>query len=325
VLYATAAPTVQSDVYSLAATMWHLLVGRAPYEVAGGDNSHFALMRRARDLPTPTTGRGDMPASLERLLHQAMSRTVTNRPASALDLARALQAIEQELRLPRTQIVVLEDTATGGGRALARTQAAQPTRAKAPLQPIAVARSVSKTVRRSGTADSTASEKSVVSAPDGGAEPSILQTSPAEQPATTAPRRRAIQLTIVVVIALVAASIWTIDQHGAGTPTVTPTPQADAMDQPSALEADLPPGPPHIVAQRLSATTVRFTWTYDSALSDDAFVPLLNGRQLPSQHGALLDTEVTAGSPACLQLEIRRADGSHAPLEFLPRQGVCVS
>ena len=47
-LYATETAGVRSDVYSLAATLWHLLVGRSPFEIPNGDNSQFALMKRSR-------------------------------------------------------------------------------------------------------------------------------------------------------------------------------------------------------------------------------------------------------------------------------------
>ncbi|HHU39444.1 MAG TPA: serine/threonine protein kinase, partial [Propionibacterium sp.] len=110
-LYATGPATVRSDVYSLAATLWHLLVGRSPFEVVDGDNSTYALMRRIRDVPARSTGRTDVPASLDRLLRAALAREPHVRPASMLALARSLQAVEQELRLTRTEIVLAaEDT-----------------------------------------------------------------------------------------------------------------------------------------------------------------------------------------------------------------------
>ena len=37
---------VTADVYSLAATLYHLLAGRSPFEVPGGDNSALGLMAR---------------------------------------------------------------------------------------------------------------------------------------------------------------------------------------------------------------------------------------------------------------------------------------
>ena len=99
----------RADIYSLAATLWQLLTGRSPFETPGGDNTAYGLMPRIRSRPVPPTGRADVPASLERLLAQAMAKDPAHRPASALEFARGLQAVEQELRLPRTQILVLDD------------------------------------------------------------------------------------------------------------------------------------------------------------------------------------------------------------------------
>ncbi|GAB3873611.1 serine/threonine-protein kinase [Terrabacter terrigena] len=109
VLYGQSNGDERSDVYSLAATLWQLLVGRSPFEVPGGDNSAYALMPRIRSTAPPRTGRQDVPAGLERLLAQAMAKDPAHRPASALELARALQAVEQQQRLARTPIVVLDE------------------------------------------------------------------------------------------------------------------------------------------------------------------------------------------------------------------------
>ncbi|MGO4604162.1 protein kinase domain-containing protein [Terrabacter sp. 2YAF2] len=109
VLYGQSNGDERSDVYSLAATLWQLLVGRSPFEVPGGDNSAYALMPRIRSTAPPTTGRQDVPAGLERLLAQAMAKDPAHRPASALEFARALQAVEQQQRLGRTPIVVLDE------------------------------------------------------------------------------------------------------------------------------------------------------------------------------------------------------------------------
>ncbi len=106
VLFSHTSPDVQADVYSLAATIWHLLVGRSPFEVPGGDNQSVALMRRILEQPPPRTGRADVPDSLDRLLQQAMAKQPQARPPSALAFARGLQAVEQEQRLALTQIIV---------------------------------------------------------------------------------------------------------------------------------------------------------------------------------------------------------------------------
>jgi serine/threonine protein kinase len=96
-----------SDVYSLAATIWHLLVGRSPFS-SPGDNGERALFSRILHGRPPAVGRADAPTSLDRLLQQAMAKDPAHRPRSALEFARHLQRVEQELRLARTEIVVLE-------------------------------------------------------------------------------------------------------------------------------------------------------------------------------------------------------------------------
>jgi serine/threonine protein kinase len=109
VVYAMSPGDRTADVYSLGATLWHLLAGHSPFEIAGGDNTTVALMRRIREAPVPRTGRDDVPASLERLLAQTMAKEPRDRPQTAMQLARALQAIEAEQRWAPTALVVLDE------------------------------------------------------------------------------------------------------------------------------------------------------------------------------------------------------------------------
>jgi serine/threonine protein kinase len=108
-MFSTSPVDVRSDVYSLGAMLWNLLVGRAPYEIPGGDNRPSAMMIRTRDLSLPTTGRGDVPQSLERLLAQTMNKNPSLRPQSAAILARSLNAVEAELRFAPTSFKVAID------------------------------------------------------------------------------------------------------------------------------------------------------------------------------------------------------------------------
>jgi hypothetical protein len=108
ILFGTGPGDERSDVYSLGATLWHLLVGRSPFDVPG-DNGRLALMGRIRTDPPPRTQRNDVPDSLERLLRQAMAKDPAARPQSAMELIRGLQSVEQELRLPLTQPVLAVD------------------------------------------------------------------------------------------------------------------------------------------------------------------------------------------------------------------------
>jgi len=96
VMFPTAPIDQRSDVYSLGALLYHLLAGRAPFVIPGGDNHPDATMTRTRDLAVPSIGRPDVPTSLERLLAITMSKNPRFRPINATDLARALQTIEQQ-------------------------------------------------------------------------------------------------------------------------------------------------------------------------------------------------------------------------------------
>ena len=96
--------TAASDAYSLGAVLWHLLAGRPPFWASGGDNSPRALTARILHAAPPPTGRDDLPAGLERLLADSLSKTPEKRPESPLALARALQAIEAEAGYPPTPL-----------------------------------------------------------------------------------------------------------------------------------------------------------------------------------------------------------------------------
>ena len=128
ILYGTAPGDQRSDVYSLGATLWHLLVGRSPFEQPGGDNGTFALMGRIKSDPPPRTQRADVPDSLERLLRQAMAKDPAARPQSAMELIRGLQSVEQELRLPLTQPILLAVEPSGDTRGATRSPGREPRR-----------------------------------------------------------------------------------------------------------------------------------------------------------------------------------------------------
>ncbi len=101
--------SVASDVYSLGATIWHLLVGRSPFSIPSGDNSTRALSARILHAAPPATQRPDVPPALDRLLQQCLAKRPEHRPASALELARALQRIESAAGWTRTPVAVEGD------------------------------------------------------------------------------------------------------------------------------------------------------------------------------------------------------------------------
>jgi eukaryotic-like serine/threonine-protein kinase len=114
ILYGTDPGDQRSDVYSLGATLWHLLVGRPPFEQPDGGNTTGEMMDRISSDPPPRTQRADVPDSLERLLRQTMAKDPAARPQSAMELIRGLQSIEQELRLPVTHPILPADEPARG-------------------------------------------------------------------------------------------------------------------------------------------------------------------------------------------------------------------
>lgn len=95
--------TVQSEVWSLGATLYTLLAGRSPFEVTDGSNSSHDLIGRIARARVPALDRHDVPAALETLLQRALSRQPARRQQSALELVRDLQRVEAELGLVATQ------------------------------------------------------------------------------------------------------------------------------------------------------------------------------------------------------------------------------
>jgi hypothetical protein len=90
---------VATDLYSLGATLWHLLAGHAPFQTPGSD-TRAELEQRIRHVNAPPVGRADVPASLERLLSEMLAKNPARRPGSARQVLLALKGVEAELGGP---------------------------------------------------------------------------------------------------------------------------------------------------------------------------------------------------------------------------------
>jgi serine/threonine protein kinase len=99
-------PDVRSDIFSLAATIWTLLAGRTPFEVPGRSNQSIELMGRIERGAITPMDRDDVPSSLVAVLRKGMAVDRTQRYTTAVDLARALQAVELSLSYAPTPIDV---------------------------------------------------------------------------------------------------------------------------------------------------------------------------------------------------------------------------
>ena len=309
VLYVTQPASPRSDVYSLAATVWHLLVGHSPFELPGRDNSHYALMKRIRDQPVPGTGRPDVPLSLERLLKAGMAKDPALRPASAMDFARSLQVIEQELRLPRTEIVVAEEVARpsgpDGGGDETRMQGPQLLVAQAPEGQTPVTEDLRTRRRTPAVRGVNAPEDATVHRPGTSLEHPEVEGD--EQPSG----RRWLGWAALALILVVLVSVTWLLAGGLrpeARPTTTPSFSAPPPDPGAAVP---PPGRPVIKGVR-NGTVVTFTWTYANPLASDEFYYRLavNGPQRTVSDPWLRLPDQPKGKRVCIWVRVHRASGA---------------
>lgn len=244
-----------SEVYSLGATIWHLVVGHSPFHVPGGDNSQSAVLARILHSPVPTTGVPGVPPSLERLLAQTMAKNPEHRPRSALSLARDLQRIEQEQAFSRTELVLLDFESPSHPvlsiPPIPTPDAAPVTQHKAPML-----------LDTFGNPSPAASQL----AGPGGTAPT-LHRPVAVEPATTAPAvppRRPAWLApaigAVVAVGVVTGAFALLGPGGAGgaeDPESVPTTGRQTQQPPAALTEA--PETPVVTGRRQGASAV-FTW-----------------------------------------------------------------
>jgi serine/threonine protein kinase len=268
--------SVASDVYSLGATIWNLLVGRSPFSIPNGDNTSRALSARILHSAPPRTQRPDVPPALEQLLSQCLSKTPDHRPASALELARALQRIETQSGFTRTPIAVEGDR---------------------PDQAAAVR-----------VADGDQTQLKPVSIVSGSAPRDVPAPARAEEPAAAPPAPEPPRSSTawwlvgaVVLLALTVGVVWGISSAG-DNPAAAPGPTAPTTQD--SVVPGLVPMP--LVEARRTGDRVAFRWhAADTAQPGDSFQ-----WRLPRRGGTHLTTatSVTVRSPGrvCLQVRLAR-------------------
>jgi serine/threonine protein kinase len=302
----------QSDVYSLGASLWHLLVGRSPFSPSSGGIDQRELMRRIRETPAPQTARADVPPGLERLLRQALSKDPAQRPSSAVDFARGLRQIERELGLGPTKDHVLAHTPTPASPAVAQPPTAVPTTRRAVAVP--TTRRPSLSAAPSTSAYSAASlpaafERPVAATMQRPAKAATTEPPPADAaPALTGRRGRVALLAgaSAITIAAVTVAITLAGRHAPARPN---TPAADLPADPADDQVAVDDGQPDlpIVTVHRTGGHLHFSWTVRSTLGPgDTFLwrNPLNPRQQGNARTATVD--LPAKGQVCLQVAIRR-------------------
>lgn len=115
----------RSDIYSLGATLWYLLVGRPPFE----GHSAGELLQQHLEAPLPDLAalRPDLPAALVKAINKAMAK----RPSDRFESADQFEKVLRVFTIPA------ENSAAGSLSAL--MSVAEPANAPEPLPPVVAA------------------------------------------------------------------------------------------------------------------------------------------------------------------------------------------
>ncbi|MBG6238985.1 serine/threonine protein kinase [Mycetocola sp. CAN_C7] len=328
-------PDVRSDVFSLAATLYTLLVGHTPFEVPGKPNGTVDLIGRIeRGTVTPIT-RTDIPRSLISILNKGMAVSAEDRFATAVDFARALQRVEMELSYAPTAIdvpnlTVLErahdaDAAESGDATRIRrvsTIEAQPVLAPKPPDPSPQTPADPTVIRRMPSvaphAQATAPENTVIRPRPTVEDP--VEESPAPTEQEPASRRRiwpivaGIAGVLVIGGGIATAVIFAPTETD---PSPTPQPSSDIVT------VGVPSPEAGSVSLNADGTAVTFSWTNPEPEDGDRYIWYRSdgpnpGDKVPTESESVVVDGITNGSQVCIDVVIRRTTGKQStePLEM---------
>ncbi|MFT4287313.1 serine/threonine-protein kinase [Nocardioides sp.] len=321
---------VRSDVWSLAATIYSLLAGRSPFEVAGGANDNPTLMNRIERQPLGRIRRADVGDSLNDLLARGMAKRVDDRPASAFALAGLLQDVQAELGLAQTRIEVFDSAAA--------SEQAETDDQRTYIRPVSII--VPEALERHGTllqprfVSPVPDDTEQFRTPAGHAldtvyGPRVIGGARAtEEPAAPdRPGRRGLLLGIgaVAVVAVAAGTVLLLGGGDSGGADAESRAAFEESVEPDALGA---PGtyvapPTATTAETSRPGTVTFTWVNPAPQPGDHYAVSYSIANQPQPVADLdvprLDVRATAGAVVCAQAVVVRADSATS----LPGDQIC--
>ncbi len=272
--------TIESEVWSFAATVYTLLAGRSPFEVPGDSNKSTDLMARISRAKVQPIGRPDVPASLERVLQRGMSRRPESRQGTILELVREIQAVETELGVLQTPIeVAVDDWALSS-----MSDLEERTRVRG------VAGASSSTAARRRRRRSSAAEPASEYAAVG----TILRSSSSQIARSTGTiplaTRRAFRW---VAISLVAAAVLVI---GLGAIVTTSLVRANAGAIPVVVDIDA----------QATTDSVEFSWPDPGLLPSDSYQISATDRQSIIQTRREFSITASDGDRVCITVTVNR-------------------
>jgi serine/threonine protein kinase len=131
-LMAGGSPSVSSDVYSLASTLYTLFAGASPFS-RPGEQAIFALLARVATQPPPDLRRHGVPDLIARVVERGLAKTPEQRQPSALAFGEDLQTAQHQLGLAVTVLPLADEETVPAAQArehLASRSAHQPDRAQ---------------------------------------------------------------------------------------------------------------------------------------------------------------------------------------------------
>ncbi len=91
---------IRADLYSLGATLYRLLSGRAPFENEKNNTTFKRLRALEREIPQPLSDlRPDCPPELSALVAKLLAKSPAERPSKPIDVAQSLRSFAQDADL----------------------------------------------------------------------------------------------------------------------------------------------------------------------------------------------------------------------------------
>ncbi|MCR3753753.1 serine/threonine-protein kinase [Lentzea californiensis] len=310
-LLGTARHGVPTEVFSLGATLWHLIAGHSPFMSPGAGHSLEAVERLIVSGWRPPSL--SAPEDLKRLLLAAMAHEPRERPCSALELANGLRRIQKAQRFGETRYVRMPAASPQKTpepsfvvppppvAPMTQRRAVPPTLNTAPRP----SRNAPETLLRKGSALPVTIHRELPPVPEPPPQP--------ELPVRVRWPHYVVGAVAAAAIVGVGAFLLSGQEKPSGGPSAT-TIAGDAPEQNAGAD-NAPPGRPVITATRLDEKTVRFAWNYSAQQATDTFSwRTSDGARTGVQEKAEVDVE--GAKPLCLQVKVVRADGGNATAEW---------